>query len=136
MIEELFAEYLAENGYGIYNPDGEGGNIFLFELPYESQNTSETMILRSNGNTKPASAIIKNAEIPFLDFYIRGKTNRECINKINELKKLLHEKTFQYKNIFVEYIYQRGDYIYLGRDVNDMVLYNITFIITYYNKEW
>ena len=93
------------------------------------------MILRSNGNTKPASAIIKNAEIPFLDFYIRGKTNRDCINKINELKKLLHEKTFQYKNIFVEYIYQRGDYIYLGRDVNDMVLYNITFIITYYNKE-
>ena len=106
MIEELFAEYLAENGYGIYNHDGEDGNIFLFELPYESQNASETMILRSNGNTKPASAIIKNAEIPFLDFYIRGKTNRDCINKINELKKLLHEKTFQYKNIFVEYIYQ------------------------------
>lgn len=135
MIEELIAEYLSENGYGIYDPDGEEGNIFLFELPYESPNVSETMILRSGGNNKPASAIIKNAEIPYLDFYIRGKTNKDCITKINELKKLLNEKTFQFKNIFVEYIYQRGEYIHLGRDINDMVLYNITFIITYYNKE-
>ena len=127
ILEEIIAERLHELGLGIYDENGADGNIYLVQLPDESGNKSDEIIisiLTSGSNIREPKyngGVIK----PISNIYVRGKNLVKVAQKAFEISNKLSEDSYEKNDFKIIQTFISAEPILLRIDEKGFYLYSM-----------
>jgi hypothetical protein len=128
--EKLFIEILTSLGIGVFDAEGNSGNIYIYEVGenIEFGEFDYNLTIKKIGGLKPSvkfgvSTGIYNITLTSYDYQL-GMTEYEKIIRT------LMGKEYETEDVYIEGIYPSGDYYCYNRTDNGIFFITCDFVIT------
>lgn len=131
LSEEMLAHILNDEGFGIYDEDGNEGNIFVGFIP-EQIDSDYVFSLKKTGGRRTIK-VLGGARNDIVTIYMKCDSYIQASEILEEICSRLLNKSYEFENYIVENIFVINEPAWLST-IDGISLYDCSLYITVSKK--